>query len=416
MKARQDSPGTTSGAPSSGPSARPDLPIAGRAARSLASARTVFGFLRQPRELGHPEACDFVAGNPQEITMPAYVEAVQRALEPDSPSYYSYGPPWQPAIAAVAPALAQRLGIELDVEDVFLTRGASSGLLLLLRMLIDPGDQVVMMSPPWFFYEPLVLAESAEPVKVPLTDDTFDLDPEAIERAITPRTRAVIVNTPHNPSGRIYPEDQLRVLADILERGSARNGRRIYLLSDEAYARILFDGRRMITPARFYPATFILHSYSKTLLAPSQRAGYIAMPPSMPARDQLRLALMAGSMGGGAIPDTAMQRAMPDLEKLIIDVPALQRRRDRMVTELRHQGYSVESPEGTFYLFPRTPNADAIEFCDWLAERRVYTLPGEAFERPGYFRLSLSATDAMVERALPILAEAIQTFRPATAG
>ena len=395
---------------------RADLPIAARSARSLASARTVLRFLMQPRELEHPEACDFVAGNPQEMAMPAYVEAVQRALEPDSPSYYSYGPPWQPAIAAVAPALAKRLGIELDVEDVFLTRGASSGLVLLLHILIDPGDQVVMMSPPWFFYEPLVLAESAEPVKVPLTRDTFDLDPDAIERAITPRTRAVIVNTPHNPSGRIYPEEQLRALADVLERASALNGRRIYLLSDEAYARILFDGRRMITPALFYPATFMLHSYSKTLLAPSQRAGYLAMPRSMPARGQIRLALMAGSMASGAIQDTAMQRAMPDLEKMIIDIPALQRRRDRMVAELRHQGYSVESPEGTFYLFPRSPIPDAIEFCEWLAERRVYTLPGEAFERPGYFRLSLSATDSMVERALPILAEAIQTFTGAPAG
>jgi aspartate aminotransferase len=389
-----------------------DLPIADRAMRSLTSARSVFRFLMQTRDLGHPGACDFLAGNPQEIVMPAYVEAVQAALVPDSPSYYSYGPPWQPAIAAVAPALAQRLGMELDVEDVFLTRGASSGLVLLLHILIDPGDQVVMMSPPWFFYEPMVLAESGEPVKVPLTPDTFDLDLKAIEGAITPRTRAVIVNTPHNPSGRIYPEDQLKELADLLKRASARNGRQIYLLSDEAYARILFDGRQMITPGRLYPATFMLHSYSKTLLAPSQRAGYLAMPHSMPAREQIRLALMAGSMGVGATPDTAMQRAMPELEKLIIDIPAIQRRRDRMVAELRRLGYSVESPEGTFYLFPRTPIGDAIEFCDWLAERRVYTLPGEAFERPGYFRLSLSATDAMVERALPILAEAIQTFSP----
>ena len=160
----------------------------------------------------------------------------------------------------------------------------------------------------------------------------------------------------------------------------------------------------------------MLHSYSKTLLTPSQRAGYLAMPPLMPGSDQLRLALMAASIGVGASPDTAMQRAMPDLEKLIIDIPALQRRRDRMVAELRRQGYSVESPEATFYLFPRSPIPDAIEFCDWLAERKVYTLPGEAFERPGYFRLSLSATDAMVERALPILGEAIQTFARAAAG
>jgi len=387
-----------------------DLPYSERTAKSLSAAMSTFRFLMQERELEHPDACDFMAGNPQELAMPAYIETVQRALVPNSPSYYAYGPPWQPAVVAVAAALSKRLGIELDAEDVFLTRGASSGLAVLLHALVDPGDQVMMMSPPWFFYEAMVVAESAEPVKVPLAGDAFDLDVDAIEKAITPRTRAVIVNTPHNPSGRIYPEDQLKKLAGVLERASERNHRRIYLLSDEAYARILFDGREMITPALYYPATFMLHTYSKTLLAPSQRAGYMAMPPSMPAREQLRTALMVASMGGGAVPDTAMQRAMPELEKMIIDIPAIQRRRDRMVGEMRRMGYAVESPEATFYLFPRSPIPDATELCDWLAERRVYTLPGEAFERPGYFRLSLSATDAMVDRALPILAEAIRTF------
>jgi aspartate aminotransferase len=181
-------------------------------------------------------------------------------------------------------------------------------------------------------------------------------------------------------------------------------------LSDEAYARILFDGRRMITPARFYPATFMLHSYSKTLLAPSQRAGYLAMPRTMPAREELRFALMAGSIGAGVAPDTAMQRAMPELERLSIDVGAIEKRRDRMVGALTRMGYEVTSPEGTFYLFPRTPTPNAVEFCDWLAERHVHTLPGEAFERPGYFRISLTATDAMVDRALPVFNAAMQTF------
>jgi aspartate aminotransferase len=390
-------------------------PFAERTRRSLQVTGQILRFLMQPRELGHPEACDFLAGNPQEMAMPAYVEAIQRALVPDSPSYYSYGMPWRPAVDAVTGALGQRLGLELDPNDVFLTRGASSGLALLLRVLVDPGDEVMMMSPPWFFYESMVLAESAQPVKVPLTEDEMDLDLDAIERAMTPRTRAVMVNTPHNPSGRIYPEDQLRGLAAILERASQHQGRPVYLLSDEAYARILFDRRTMVTPGRFYAATFMVHSYSKTLLAPSQRAGYLAMPASMPNREQLRTALLSGSIGLGAVPDTAMQHAMPQLEQLIIDIPALERRRDRMVAELRRQGYAIDTPEATFYLFPRTPIPDAIEFCSWLDERRVYTLPGEAFERPGHFRLSLSATDAMVDRALPTLAEAIQTFTPAAA-
>lgn len=364
----------------------------------------------QQRDLKHPDACDFVAGNPQEMAMPEYIRTIQRAMQPDSPSYFSYGGPWRGATEAVTTALSERLDLELDPDDVVLTRGAASGLFLALRAVVDPGDDVVAFSPPWFFYEAMIRGESAQMLRAPLTEESFDLDLAALERALTPRTRAVIINTPHNPSGRIYPEDQLRGLAEILEGASQRNRRRIYLLSDEAYARILFDGRRMITPARYYPATFMLHSYSKTLLAPSQRAGYLAMPPSMPAREQLRFALMVESIGAGAVPDTAMQRAMPELERLSIDIGALQNRRDRMVSELRRLGYQVNPPEATFYLFPRSPIPDAVEFCDWLAERRIYTLPGEAFERPGYFRISLTATDAMVERSLPVFAEAMEIF------
>ena len=365
----------------------------------------------QPRDLTHPAACDFIAGNPTELASPAYVAAVQAAVQPDSPAYFRYGPPWRPAVEAVTEALAGRLGLHLSADDVFLTRGASSGLQLLLRVLVDPGDEVVMMSPPWFFYEAMVLAESAEVKKVPLTEFDFDLDLPAIEAALTGRTRALILNTPHNPSGRIYPEEELRGLAAVLDRASDRFGRRIYLISDEAYARILFDGRSMLTPARFYPATFMLHTYSKTLLAPSQRAGYLAMSPEMPVRELIRAALMMASMSAGTVPDTAMQHAMPQLEHQTIDIAAIERRRDRLVDALREQGYSVASPEAGFYLFPRSPIADAIEFCEWLDERHVHTLPGEAFERPGYFRISLTASDAMVERALPVFAEAAEAFR-----
>src|SRR5262249_12948597 len=138
-----------------------------------------------------------------------------------------------------------------------------------------------------------------------------------------------------------------------------------------------------------------------------QRAGYLAMPPDMPARELLRMTLMATALSMGAIPDTGMQRAIPELEQKVIDVAAIEGRRDRTAAQLRRSGYEVELPEGTFSVFPRCPIADAIEFCDWLADRRVYVLPGEAFERPGFFRISLTATDAMVDRALPIFEEAL---------
>lgn len=388
--------------------------LSGNSERAMAAGGRIFAFLRrygtQPESSG---VCDFMAGNPTGPPLAGYIEALQEAVVPDSPAYFRYGPPWQPAVDAAAAALGARLNLALDPEDVFLTRGAAAALVVLLRVLLDPGDEVVMMSPPWFFYESLVLQEGGEPVKVALTDEHFDLDFGAIEAALTPKTRIVLINTPHNPSGRIYPAADLARLGDILEAASARFGRRIYLISDEAYARILFDGNAMVTPAHHYPATFLLHTYSKTILAPMQRAGYFALAPGMPGGDALRQAIFWACLTSSAPPDTGMQHAIPRLEELIIDLGALQARRDRLVAALRDLGYDLEVPQAGFYLFARTPIADAIAFCDWLADRKVFTLPGEAFERPGYFRLSLTATDDMVDRALPILAEAQRHFTPA---
>ncbi|HEU5002025.1 MAG TPA: aminotransferase class I/II-fold pyridoxal phosphate-dependent enzyme [Actinomycetota bacterium] len=378
-----------------------------RSRRSLAAGGALMAFLMKygPRAAA-PGACDFMAGNPTELPLPEYVEALQKAVVADSPAYYRYGPPWQPAIDAVAQALGERLGLPIDPQDVVLTRGAASGLVLLLRLLVERGDEVLMMSPPWFFYESLVLQEGGEPVKVPLIGERFDLDLPAIEAAITPRTRIVLLNTPHNPSGRIYPLEDLTGLATILQEASERHGRRIFLISDEAYARILFTGARMVTPAHAYPSTFLLHTYSKSILAPMQRAGYMAMAPAMPDREALRMPLLWASLSMGGPPDTGMQHAMPELERMLIDLPAIERRRDRLVAALRAMGYRLETPEAGFYLFIHSPMPDAVAFCDWLAERGVFTLPGEAFERPGYFRMSLTATDEMVDRALPILEEA----------
>jgi aspartate aminotransferase len=152
----------------------------------------------------------------------------------------------------------------------------------------------------------------------------------------------------------------------------------------------------------------LIQTYSKTALAPGQRLGYIALPPTMPGREEMRRALMFAAFATGAIgPDAVMQYALPDIEPLMIDLAALQRRRDRMVQALRAQGYTLHVPEATFYLLPRSPLPDDVAFVRYLAERDVFVLPGMAVEMPGYFRISLTATDEMVERALPVFAAAI---------
>jgi len=285
---------------------------------------------------------------------------------------------------------------------VAMTNGGFAALAVSLRAIVEPGDEVVFLCPPWFFYEMLILAADGEPVRVRLRPPEFELEPEAIAAAITPRTRAVLVNSPHNPSGRVFGLDRWRALAEVLADASARSGSPIYLISDEPYNRIVFDGRTYHTPAEVYPRTIVTYSYGKTLLAPGMRIGYIALPPTMPDRERLREAIVLQQFATGfAFPNADLQHAIEDLERLSIDVGAMERRRDRLVGALRGMGYETTMPEGTFYVMARAPIDDDVAFADILARHEVLVLPGTIVEVPGWFRISLTASDEMVARGLP---------------
>ncbi|HEX6404523.1 MAG TPA: aminotransferase class I/II-fold pyridoxal phosphate-dependent enzyme, partial [Pseudonocardiaceae bacterium] len=307
-----------------------------------------------------PVIADFFAGNPQEPTLPGVVAALQRWSVPRSIDWFSYGPMHEPARQAAAASLSTELGVRFAAKDVFLTRGAGGAIALALASVVDPGDEVIFLSPPWFFYETMIIASGATPVRVRLQPPTFDLDVEAIVAALTPRTRAIIVNTPHNPTGRIYPTTTLQCLAGGLARAGRRYGRPIWVISDEAYSRILFDGRSFPSPGLFHPYSMLAHSYSKSALAPAQRLGYLALVPGLPEAEVVRRALLTFSFG--LAPDAVMQYALPDIDGLLIDIAALQRRRNRMLAAMRKLGYQVHSPEGTFYLLPRAPVADDRAF------------------------------------------------------
>ena len=358
--------------------------------------------------LRRPEACDFMFGNPHDMPLPGYVDALRRGLEPRGKNHYAYTMDLPAATAAISAGLGERFGLPFRDEDVHMTNGNFAGLAILLRLLADPGDEVIFVSPPWFFYEALIVGSGSTPVRVYADRTTFDLDLDAIAGAITARTRAIIVNSPNNPTGRIYSPRLLDDLAALLEEASERNGRRIYLLSDEAYNRIIFDGRDFPTPVAHYPHSFLLYTYAKTLLSPGSRLGYIATPPSMPESADVRIPLLIGQITyGWAFPVAPLQHAVPDLERLSPDIDSLQRRRDVLVGALREQGYDAVNPEATFYVLVRSPMEDDEAFCKILAAHDVYVLPGAMFEMPGYFRISLTANDDMVERAIPGFAKAI---------
>jgi aspartate aminotransferase len=359
-------------------------------------------------KMSDPSVSDFMFGNPQEMPLQGFVEALGRAGIPQDKNWFAYKNNEPRSRAIVAASLRERRGVLFEDDDVFMTNGAFAALAVTLCATIDPGDEVIFISPPWFFYEALIVTYGGRPVRVKMDRETFDLDLDAIAGAITGRTRAIIVNSPNNPTGKIYAPETLSRLAALLSEASERNGRRIYLLSDEAYSRIVFDGREYPSPTSFYPNSFLIYTYGKTLLTPGQRIGYIALPPAMPDRDVMRNAIFAAqAMTGFAFPNALLQHALPDLEQLSIDIGHLQQKRDRMVGALRDMGYSLHVPEGTFYLLVRSPIEDDWAFTTMLAERGVLCLPGAVVEEPGYFRISLTASDKMIERALPVFAAAI---------
>ena len=283
-----------------------------------------------------------------------------------------------------------------------MTNGGFAAIAVALRAIVEPGDEVVFLTPPWFFYEILILAAGGVPVRVPLGPPDFDIDREAIAAAITPRTRAVLLNTPHNPSGRVYPIDDLMDLAGTLEAAGHRIGRPIYLICDEPYNRIVFDGRTFHTPGRDLSA----HDHDLLVRQDAARAGHAHRLPDgarrrCPDREVLRDRILLAQIAPGyAFPNALLQHAIEDLTALSIDVPALQRRRDRLVPALRDQGYETTFPEGTFYVMARSPIDDDVAFAELLAEEGVLVLPGTVVEVPGWFRISLTATDEMVDRGL----------------
>jgi len=362
------------------------------------------------REGQKPGACDFCFGNPQEMPLPEISTAIGRWAQPQHKDWFAYKFSEPQATAIVAESLRDRLGIDFDPADISMTNGAFGAIASALRAVTDPGDEVIYLSPPWFFYVPMIQSLGAKAVRIDMQPPTFELPVSEIAAAITSRTRAIIINSPHNPSGRILQPSELEGLAEVLEAGSRKHGRGIYLLSDEAYSRILFDNAQFHTPLRHYPRSLLLYTYGKTLLTPGQRIGYIAMSPSMPDRKALRGAIFTAQLVTGyAFPNAVMQYAIGDLEKLSIDVATLERRRDRIISALSEMGYETVKPAGTFYALVRSPIADDVAFVERLAGEKIFVLPGKVFELPEWFRISLTANDQMVERSLQGFERALKT-------
>lgn len=350
---------------------------------------------------------DFTFGNPQEMPIPGFTEALQKWVPPKDKDWYAYKLNDIEACEKIATSLSNWRGVTFDVQDIAITSGAFAAIAIAFNVFLDPGDEVIISLPPWFGYEPMLAQAGAVCVKVPVLSGSFDLDIDAIAKAITPRTRMVIVNSPNNPTGKIYSPQILEQLAEVLQHASKEQGKPIYLLSDEPYARLVFEGKPFPSPTAYYPYSMIAYSYGKVMLTPGQRIGFLALPPQMPEREERRQQILTAQIAGGWLfPTALLQHAIGDLDKLSIDLIELEVKRDLMVAGLQDAGYEVHKPDGTFYLLPKSPMEDDMAFFEILAAHNLYVMPGTICSIPGYFRITLTSSRGRLQQSLEAFAAA----------
>ncbi len=355
---------------------------------------------RLKAQYGEERVCDFSLGNPDVPPPPAVRKALEEIIQEDTPSLHGYMPnagfPFVREAMAVKVSKEQKMAVPM--EHVVMTCGAAGALNVVFKALLEPGDEVIYPAPFFVEYKFYVENHQGVPKPVPSKED-FSLDLEALEQAIGPRTKAVLINSPHNPTGQLYSAQELKELADLLTQKSRENGRPLFLISDEPYRHLVFDGRE--TPAIFplYEQSIVVSSFSKELSLPGERIGFLALHPEAEGREELMAAFILANRILGFVNAPALaQRLAAKCAEEVVDVSIYERRRDLFCEVLEEAGLSFVKPKGAFYVFPKTP-IDDLEFCKLLQEELILAVPGRGFGGPGHIRLAFCVDETYIERS-----------------
>jgi len=362
------------------------------------------------QRFGADRVFDFSLGNPILEPPPQLQHALRDLVNAPPPGSHRYMA--NNGYLATREAVARRIGaeqqIEIAAEDVVMTVGAAGAIHSTLHSLLDPDDEVIIFAPYFVEYLFYIAAHNGK-VRIVETTDDFDIDLDAVAAAISERTKAIIVNTPNNPTGRIYSQQRMADLARVLGEGERRWGHAIYLLADTPYARITYDG--LTNPLLFadHPNTVINHSHSKDLGLAGERIGYLVISPRAAHRERLRAACTFSNRVLGYVNAPAlMQHAVARSIDATVDTSSYIRAREALTSGLAQIGYQFFRPQGAFYLFPRCPIDDDVRFTELLREQNVLVVPGRGFGRAGHIRIAYCVDPETVERSLPCFAEAFQ--------
>ncbi len=354
------------------------------------------------KKYGEKNVFDFSLGNPNVEPPDKFFEIFSALAGNKFPGKHGYmsNAGYAETREAIADYLSEEHGKEIFGQHIIMTCGAGGGLNVALKTLLDPGDEVIIPTP--YFVEYNFYVDNYNGVThLVKTNEDFSLDLGEIEAALSSKTKAVLINSPNNPTGKVYDQNTIAGLARLLDRKSQELGREIYLISDEPYSNLVYDGVVVPSILAAYKNSILVTSYSKNLSIPGERLGFIAVNPEATPLEQLINGMIFCNRTLGFVNAPAfMQRVVQHLQGMTVDVTIYQRKRDVLCRALKEMGYNFRMPEGAFYLFPQAPIND-IEFVRELQNERILTVPGSGFGGPGFFRIAYCVEDWVIEGALP---------------
>ena len=378
--------------------------------------RTIFEFgQKRAAEVGAENVFDFSLGNPN-VPVPDFIRdaAVDILMHGDPTEVHGYTiAPGKSAVReALAADLKHRFGMEVTGKNLFMTAGAAASVTITFKALTEPGDEFVTFAPFFPEYRVFVEACGGKLVVVPAKTDDFQIDLTALERVLTPQTKAVIVNSPNNPSGAVYRETTIRRLTDLLRAKEQEYGHPIFIVADEPYREIVYDGASVPCIPLFYDNTIVCYSYSKSFSLPGERIGYIVVPDT--AADFARI---YGAIAGAARVLTHVNA--PSLWQLVVarcagkaaDLSTYAKNAALLYDGLTALGFSCVRPQGAFYLFPQALEPDDAAFCRRAQEYDLLLVPGRDFGCPGYFRAAYCVRTKMIEKSLPRFEELAKSYK-----
>lgn len=359
------------------------------------------------REIGYENVFDYSLGNPS-VPVPDQInETMIRLIGTlDSRSLHGYSPnPGLPeARDAVAASLERRFGIPYKRDHIFMTSAAASALAHAFRLVTEPGDEILTFAPFFPEYGPYVNLTGAVLKVVPADTATFQINFDEFEKNLNEKTMAVLINTPNNPSGIVYSEDTVKKLADILRDAQKKYSHAIYIISDEPYREIVFDGKEAPCISKYYDNTIMCYSYSKSLSLPGERIGYMAVNPAAEGADiMVSMAVQISRGIGHNCPSSIMQRAVAENIDLTADLSVYETNMNLLYDKLTGLGFTVVRPGGTFYIFPKALEEDSVAFAQKALKYDLVVVPGDSFGAPGFFRMAYCIDTEKVERSLPVL-------------